>query len=231
MNIFICDDNESILNFISNVLNNNYKNLFKIYTYSNYEDIITSIRNKTVNILIMDIVLKDNNGIDIVKENKKYLNNTQIIYITAYDDYIEDCFETDLTYILRKPIIEEKLLQAINKALTNINDLNKNIMVKVGKDNKKVNIKDINYIESEGRTIKINLNNEIIKVYGKISDIEDDLGSTFVRIHKSYLVNMNRIVNYNFNKVKLDNGKVLPISRTYNKSCKEIIFNYLKECE
>lgn len=231
MNIFICDDNESILNFISNVLNNNYKNLFKIYTYNNYEDIITSIRNKTVNILIMDIVLKDNNGIDIVKENKKYLSNTQIIYITAYDDYIEDCFETDLTYILRKPIIEEKLLQAINKALTNINDLNKNIMVKVGKDNKKVNIKDINYIESEGRTIKINLNNEIIKVYGKISDIEDDLGSTFVRIHKSYLVNMNRIVNYNFNKVKLDNGKVLPISRTYNKSCKEIIFNYLKECE
>lgn len=231
MNIFICDDNESILNFISNVLNNNYKNLFKIYTYNNYEDIITSIRNKTVNILIMDIVLKDNNGIDIIKENKKYLSNTQIIYITAYDDYIEDCFETDLTYILRKPIIEEKLLQAINKALTNINDLNKNIMVKVGKDNKKVNIKDINYIESEGRTIKINLNNDIIKVYGKISDIEDDLGSTFVRIHKSYLVNMNRIVNYNFNKVKLDNGKVLPISRTYNKSCKEIIFNYLKECE
>lgn len=230
MNIFICDDNKSILDYISNVINTNYKE-FKIYTYSNYEEIITNIKNKKVDILIMDIVLNDNTGINIVKENQNYLSNTQVIYITAYDDYIEDCFETNLTYILRKPINEEKLLLAINKALSNINDLNKSIMVKIGKDNKKINIKDINYIESEGRIIKINLSNDIIKVYGKISDIDDQLGSSFVRIHKSYLVNMNRIINYNFNKVKLDNGKVLPISRSYNKSSKEIIFNYLKECE
>lgn len=231
MNIFICDDNKEILNYIYDILNNKFKDKFKIYTYSNYEDIVNDIKNKKIDILIMDIILNDNNGINIVKENAKYLSNTQIIYITAYDEYIEDCFETDLTYILRKPINEDKLLQAINKAIININDLNKSIILKIGKDNKKINIKDINYVESEGRLIKFNLNDEIIKVYGKISDIEDDLGSLFVRIHKSYLVNMDRIINYTFNKIELNNGKVLPISRSFSKSSKEIIFNYLKDSE
>ena len=230
MNILICDDNKAVLDYLSNILINKYSNC-NVTKCSNYEDIVNNIRINKFDILIMDIVLDGKNGIDIVKDNENYLSNTQVIYITGYDDYIEDCFETNLVYILRKPISEDKLLQAVNKALSNIREENKSIVVKIGKDNKRINIRDINYVESEGRLIKFNLHNEVITVYGKISDVEEDLGLLFVRVHKSYLVNMDRIVNYTIDKVELNNGKVLPISRTYNKSCKEIIFNYLKDSE
>ena len=230
MNILICDDNKAVLEHLSNILINKFSNC-KVINCSNYEDIVNNIRNNKIDILIMDILLDDNNGIDIVKDNQSYLSNTQVIYITGYDDYIEDCFETDLVYILRKPVSEHKLLNAVNKALNNIREENKSIVVKIGKDNKRINIKDINYVESEGRLIKFNLSDEVITVYGKISDIEEDLGLLFVRVHKSYLVNMDRIVNYTIDKVELNNGKVLPISRTYTKSCKDIIFNYLKDSE
>lgn len=231
MNIFICDDEIEVLNFISNILKNNLSSECNIYAYSDYKKLVNDLHNKKIDILIMDIVLDDDLGVNIVKDNARYLKDTQVIYITGYDDYIEDCFETNLIYILRKPINSKRLLQAVNKACNNLRDVNKSIIVKIGKDNKKINIKDINYIESEGRLIKFNLDREVIAVYGKISDVEEELGLLFVRVHKSYLVNMDRIVNYTIDKVELNNGKVLPISRTYTKSCKDIIFNYLKDSE
>ena len=228
MNIFICDDEINVLNSISNILRSNLSSEYKIHTYTDYNDLSNSLRTKNADILIMDIVFDDANGVDIVKDNVKYLRNTQLIYITGYDDYIEDVFETDLIYLLKKPITEEKLMKAINKAFELINESLKYIIVKCGKDNRKIYINDINYVESEGRLIKFYLDGEVITTYGKISDIEGELDISFVRIHKSYLVNMNKIKNYALNKVVLENNKVLPISRTYAKKCKETIFDFLK---
>lgn len=228
MNIVICDDDVDVLNSISNILKNNLSNEYKIYTYKNYKDLVSNIQNKKVDILIMDIVFDEITGIDIVKDNVKYLKNTQLIYITGYEEYIEDVFETDLIYLLKKPINEEKLMKAINKAFELINESLRYIIVKCGKINRKVYINDINYVESESRLIKFNLDGEVITTYGKISDVEGELDVSFIRTHKSYLVNMKKIKNYALNKVVLENNKVLPISRTYSKKCKEIIFDFLK---
>lgn len=228
MNIFICDDDKDVLNSISSMLKNDLFNEINIYTYSDYKKFVNDICSKKVDILIMDIVFDDISGIDIVKKYADYLENTQLIYITGYDDYIEDVFETNLIYLLKKPINEEKIMKAINKAFENINESLKYIIIKCGKDNRKVYINDINYVESEGRLIKFNLDREVITTYGKISDVDGELDTSFVRIHKSYLVNMKKIKNYALNKVVLENNKVLPISRTYAKKCKETIFDFLK---
>lgn len=228
MNIFICDDDINVLNSITNILKNNLSSECNIYTYSDYKKLVYDISNKKVDILIMDIVFDGITGIDIVKKYSDYLKNTQLIYVTGYDDYIEDVFETNLIYLLKKPINEEKITKAINKAFENINESLKYIVIKCGKDNRKVYINDINYVESEGRLIKFNLDREVITTYGKISDVDGELDNSFVRIHKSYLVNMKKIKNYALNKVVLENNKVLPISRTYAKKCKETIFDFLK---
>lgn len=228
MNIFICDDEIEVLNFISNILKNNLSSECNIYAYSDYKKLVSDIRNKKVDILIMDIVFDDTSGIDIVKENSKYLEDTQLIYVTGYDDYIEDVFETDLMYLLKKPITEEKIMKAISKAFEIISESLKYIVVKCGKDNRKININEINYVESEGRLIKFNLDREVITTYGKISDVEGELDTSFLRTHKSYLVNMKKIKNYALNKVVLENNRVLPISRTYAKKSKETIFDFLK---
>lgn len=228
MNIFICDDDINVLNSITNILKNNLSSECNIYTYSDYKKLVNDISNKKVDILIMDIVFDGITGIDIVKKYSDYLKNTQLIYVTGYDDYIEDVFETDLIYLLKKPVNEEKLMKAINKAFDNINESLKFILVKCGKENRKICVNDINYVESEGRLIKFNLDREVITVYGKISDVDGELDTSFVRIHKSYLVNMKKIKNYALNKVVLENNKVLPISRTYAKKCKETIFDFLK---
>lgn len=228
MNIFICDDEIDVLNSIVHILKNNLSSECNIYAYSDYKKLVNDIHNKKVDILMMDIVFNDTLGINIVKENAKYLKETQLIYVTGYDDYIEDVFETDLMYLLKKPLTEEKIMKAINKAFELISESLKYIVVKCGKDNRKIYINDINYIESEGRLIKINLDGEVITTYGKISDVEGELDISFVRTHKSYLVNMKKIKNYALNKVVLENNKVLPISRTYARKCKDTIFDFLK---
>lgn len=150
MNVLICDDNKEVLEYISDVIVSHSTNC-RVIKCNDYDSALKYINNEKIDVLIMDIVLDKNTGIDLVKDNVDKLSNTQVIYITGYDDYIEECFETNLIYILRKPINEDKLLLALNKALNNLSKDSKCIVLKVGKDNKRVNVKDINYVESEGR--------------------------------------------------------------------------------
>ena len=97
------------------------------------------------------------------------------------------------------------------------------------KETRKVKINEIYYIESDARLVNIYLKNEVLVSYGKLSDMEEILKGNFLRTHKSYLVNLERVKSYKHNQVILDNGKVVPISRNSISKVKNEIFDYVKE--
>ena len=72
---------------------------------------------------------------------------------------------------------------------------------------------DIDYIESLGRKLIIHSKNEEIETYGKISDIANELDDSFYQIHRSYIVNMSKIINYSKNEVTLQNEDKIPLSK------------------
>lgn len=177
----------------------------------------------------MDIKLNDVNGIELVKENSERLKNTKLIYITGYDEYVEDVFETDLVYLIKKPLNEEKVNKAYLRAIEKIDKDNKVIIVKTLKETRKVKISDIFYIESDARLVNIHLKNEVLVSYAKLSDMEELLKGSFLRTHKSYLVNLDKVKSYKHNQLVLENGKIIPISRNSVRKVKSDIFNYVKE--
>lgn len=226
MNIIVLDDEQKIVNYVGAILKKHSND--NIYLHTSYIDLQKSSYFKKIDILFIDIRLDNINGIDFVKQNEEILSNTKIIYITAYDDYIEDAFETEPIYFLKKPLTEEKILKAYSKALKKINSENRNIIISTQKGKRKININDIYHIESDARIINIYLKNEKINSYKKISDIEIELGNNFLRTHKSYLVNINKIKSYALTKITLESDEIIPISRLYQKKCKDIIMKYLK---
>lgn len=228
MNIVILDDEEKIIEYVKEVLKKEKSVNDKIYSYTSYLDLE---KLKNIDILFIDIRLGNVNGIDLVKKYKKELSNTKIIYITAYDEYIEETFETEPTYFLRKPLNEEKILKAYSKAKEKINIENQKIIISTKTGKRKINLNEIYYIESDARLINIYLKNEIITSYKKLSETEEELGNSFLRTHKSYIVNINKIKNYALTKITLENDKIIPISRHYQKRCKDAILEYLKEDE
>ena len=224
MNIVILDDDLEVVKYVNNVIPSNNQ----IYLHTSPLDLQHASYFKKIDILFIDIKLKEINGIDFIKQNQNILSKTKIIYITAFNDYIENVFETDPIYFLRKPLTEKKFLKAYEKALNKINFENQSIIVSTQKGKRKIYINEIFYLESNGRLLNIYLKNEKITIYKKISDIEVELNNTFIRTHKSYLVNLNKIKSYNLSKITLENNIIIPISRYYQKKCKSSIINYLK---
>lgn len=229
MNIFILDDEEVIVDSLGSMLKSIGSDKDNIYGYTDYRKFLEDIKTKKCDILFMDIRLDDTNGIELIKENGIYLKGTKLIYITGYDEYIEDVFETELVYLIKKPLSEEKVEKAYLKAIEKINKENKVIVVKTLKETRKVKINEIYYIESDARLVNIHLKNEVLVSYGKLSDMEEMLKGNFLRTHKSYLVNLERVKSYKHNQVILDNGKVIPISRNSISKVKNEIFDYVKE--
>ncbi len=226
MKIFICDDELSILASIKSILTVIDKNAI-IKTFNNSKKLQTALK-ENIDILFMDIKLNDTNGIDFIKQNGQYLKNTKIIYITGYSEYIEDIFETNPIYFLQKPLTENKIIKAYKKALNKIKSENIDIIFKTSKETIKMKSDSILFIESKGRLVEIHTNDEVKTIYLKLANIENEYNNSFVRIHKSFLVNINKIKIYKYNKVILENNSELPISRTYQKSCKEKIMSFME---
>lgn len=231
MNIVICDNESEITFYLKNVLEKVIDKQDKIWCYESDENLKKDFgkKFKIIDILFMDIKLKNSNGINFVKKNKNILKNTKIIYITGYDEFIEDTFETEPLYVLRKPLSESKVIKAYHKALEKIKEANFYIIFKTLKETIKLKKEDILYLESKGRILEIHTNKEIKKIYAKLSDFEKSYHNSFLRIHKSFLVNISKIKIYRYNKIILENDEELSISRTFQKICKEKVMNYMED--
>ncbi|MBR1376586.1 MAG: response regulator transcription factor [Bacilli bacterium] len=227
MNISICDDEENVLLSIKSLLKDVVGSDVNINIFKNERELKKTLND--IDILFMDIKLKDKNGIDFIKENKELLKNTKLIYITGYDEYIEDIFETDPIYLLKKPITKEKLEKVFNK-IKRQNDIDdKIISLKIGKEVNNIKVKDIIYIESYGRTITLYLADESkVTSYNKISSILEILPENFIKIHKSYVINVSKVKKYKKYEVILENDKILPISRLNADNVKKVMLRYIK---
>ena len=183
--------------------------------------------DKVIDILIMDIVFKGDNGIAASKRIQNKFPQIPLIYLTGYIDYARDIFESDPIYFLVKPIDENKLFDAINRAIKKLNQKKKLIITSVG-ETYTISYDDIMYIESKKKHLYVQTNKENIRYIKKISEIEHLLTGEFIRIHQSFIVNANFIQSMDIGTIKLKNGEYLPISRHRSKYAKEQFLKFMR---
>ena len=163
---------------------------------------------------------------------QKYNPNLKVIYMTAYSEYSEEIFRTSPTYLLLKPIKEEKFKESLDKALEyreNDRDLIKTFHIKGKIFN--IKIDNIKYIESNRRIATIHEKDIDRNIYAKLSELEELLPEQFVRCHQSYIVNLEQARELNSHEFVLNTGERIPISQTkYNKS-KQSFIKYLGDIE
>lgn len=238
MRIAIVDDEKagrSELKFlISKVLEDTI-----IDEFSSGEDILDSISNESYDLLCIDINLGDINGITLARTIKKLSPDSEIIFATAYDNYAEKAFEVEAMYYLLKPFSEVKVRQMLDrykiKEGKSIKENNEQVLSKlpicVDKKFIMIDIEDIVYIESENRACFIHTKSSKYKDNNTLNFFEKKLENrVFFRIHKSFLINLNYIVEIHpwFNNtycIKLSGFKdvLLPVSRTKIKDLKRIL--------
>ncbi|HVE60516.1 MAG TPA: LytTR family DNA-binding domain-containing protein, partial [Chitinophagaceae bacterium] len=188
---------------------------------------------KTVDVIFLDIKMPKMLGTQFLQNLS---HPPKVIFVTAYRDYAVEGYELDAVDYLVKPVSFERFVKAIIKMkrmmgqeiLSVSNDYKPNpeafVYLKVDKDMKKVFINDIVYIESWKDYIKLFLTTgKNLLVKQSISSMENLLsGHKFVRVHRSYIISINKISGYNGLSVQLQSTEI-PIGRLYKQAVMEAV--------
>ena len=179
------------------------------------------ISKEPVDLLLLDIEMPEMTGLELIKNlgNKKPL----IIFTTAKKDYAVEAFELNVVDYLIKPVAPARFLQAIDRANEAL-ESNK-AEVKVGeqefvfvKDNgilKRINVDDILYLEAMGDYVKVHTPQKFHVLHATLKSIEEKLpASKFLRVHRSYIVSLNKIDYIQEGMIAIGKANV-PVADTY----------------
>lgn len=233
--IVLLDDNQpfliSLRTNIRNVLNS-HKIDAEIHVFEDADGIPDHILS-TSDVFFLDIDFrgKEYTGIDIAKKIRRLRQDSIIVFVTNYIEYAPEGYEVQaFRYCLKSEIhlkLEQYLLQAISKRKAE----QETIQISVSGETITIPLSDVLYIESQGHTAVIHIqkpgtqNQKSYQFYATLISLEQDLADQgFLRIQKSYLVNMRRMKKFQCNEATLDNGTVLPVSeKNYAKQKKQYL--------
>jgi len=199
--------------------------------FQNAFEAVEIINNEKIDVLFLDINMPDINGIDFLKS---LTAKPHVIFTTAYEEFALEGFKLDAIDYLLKPFSYSDFLKACLKAQkwlepqkTESNDDSSFLFVKSEYRLIKIAVDDITYIEGMKEYIRIFLRNaKPIMTLMSMKKMEERLPSdTFMRIHKSYIVNLNDIKIVDKMRIIFDDNSYIPVSEQY----KENFQNYLKK--
>lgn len=216
MKFLICDDDDLMLKKLSLLIKNSPENK----CYSNK---IIEITNPTdVNIAdeydvaFLDIDMPQMSGIDLARKIHEQWPNTVIIFITNYVQYAPDGYEVGAFRYLMKNQITEKLIDYLDLAIKERTKRLRVITIQINGERLNVPVSNILYMESSARIITMHLIENVrpmYQFYGNMSDLAQKfeiLG--FLRVHKSYLVNMKYIEIFQCKRLEIKGGILIPSS-------------------
>lgn len=193
--------------------------------------IIKSVR---IDLMFLDIQMPQISGVEFLKTLP---NPPAVVLTTAYPDYALEGYELNIIDFLLKPISFDRFVKAVNKASEKLklhssenvkSDVQENFFfIKADKKLVKVNFDDIIYIEGLKDYVIIRCEQNRIITLQTMKSLEDRLPSAvFKRVHRSYIVNLNKITALDGNILEvLEKGqtKILPIGKNYKDELLELI--------
>lgn len=235
MRVAICDDENIFLEQLESKLKA-YSEIEQIDQYTDVTELEQYLsENPAYDIIFMDIEWKqaDENGTDYAARINERYTNVQIIFVTAYNERFSQAIffkETNLCGYLVKPIEDDKLRILMEKAMQNIAKQQSEVLLVQYKGAvEMVPVSNILYMESRAHQLFISTINDRILTYKKIDDYEQMLEHLFVRIHKSFFVNMDYIKRFERTVLTLKNGETLPVSKAKYLTMRNKFFKYMGE--
>jgi len=185
--------------------------------YNNAIEAKMGLLNNKIDLVFLDIEMPILSGFDLLDDLQQ---KPQIIFITGKTKYAFKAFDYDAVDYLRKPITKERFLSAVHKAITNYKLKNEEgfddedfIFVKSNLKKRKVFLNELKYIEALGDYVKLVTDHESLVVLSTMKSFATLLPQDrFMRIHKSYIVNLEKVERYNSKAVEIE-GELLPLSR------------------
>ncbi|NAS30792.1 response regulator [Flavobacteriaceae bacterium R38] len=210
-----------------------FSDLELVATFEKPLEAFELLKTEKVDLIFLDIEMPILSGIDFIKSLS---NSPKIILTTAYRNYALEGYELDIVDYLLKPISFKRFFKAINKYRRFNNDIESESIINTEKTNNdhlyvnsnkkfiKINFEDILYIESIKDYIRIHLSDKSVITKDAISNFEKKLPVSFLRTHRSYIINTTKITAFTKLDIEIDN-KEIPIGASY----KNEVIAFLKD--
>lgn len=230
-NIGICDDESKWHRAVSDSCSRYLDNMgahYEIFSYLKGEALIEE-NDKTIDVLFLDVEMDSMDGLAVMKEVEKMPNIHNIIFVSSHPEAVWDSFGYKTKGFITKPFSDEDIVdklegiysKKINDSLLEFTDYNGVVYVRKS---------DIVLVKSDSNYATIITENDEKIVSCTLKECEKKLnGLPFLRIHRSYIVNLDCVKNMNSSEVSLKNGDVLTIGRSYRSQVKKDYQYYLRE--
>lgn len=195
-------------------------------------DALPILHSHTIDILFLNLETNDLNGFDLIKMLE---TRPQTIVLSSSSDMTLDAFELGVVDYLVKPFTFERFVKAISRASEQIKlrrsvskiqentDFKEVVFLKSGRELLKFMVDDIVYIEAMGGYTKVYTNEKSTVISESISDLQSKFSETnFLRVHKSYLVPVRKIIGISARHILLEKAKI-PLGISYRDNINKIV--------
>tara|TARA_R110002126_G_scaffold57662_9_gene152659 strand:+ start:978 stop:1652 length:675 start_codon:yes stop_codon:yes gene_type:complete len=221
INCLVVDDEELARTLLATYINKlDYLNL--VGMAESPIEAMQIMKQESVDILFLDIQMPELKGTTFAKMVGP---ETNIIFTTAYSEYALEGYELNAVDYLLKPITFERFVTAVNKVKTNETiEKSDAITIKSGYDLHKVKYEDILYVVSDSEYVTFHMANKKVISNQRLKTLEQELPSSlFMRVHRSYIVNKNRVTGLKGRDLLLSEV-IIPVSDSYFDFVKQELF-------
>lgn len=231
LNFVLCDDSQAAIKKLSKMLESiiiqNKLDGQIVFSTPNPSALLKYVKDNPVNVVILDIDLNnDISGLKIAETIRKQDKNIYIIFITGHLEYGLMAYRYKTFDYIAKPLTAERFQETILRLYEDAsNDNPKYIRL----DNNKTIIPEnsVKYIQKDGMKLVFATDTRTYEVYNSFNKVAPILPKQFVRCHKSYIVNLDKINNINFatNTISFGNNEKCYIGPKYKNNFKEVFNN------
>jgi two-component system LytT family response regulator len=191
------------------------------------------LKTTNVDLLYVDINMPDMNGLDFVRSTD---GMHYVVFTTAHPEFAIEGFKLNAIDYLLKPFSYDEFMKATNKVISLVDLVERChaaesaiaqneaeasdkevISVKADYKTQLVKVADIVYLESAGEYVRLHIEgSSTITTLFRLKNMETSLpADSFLRVHRSYIVNLKRIASYTKGRIFLDNGEYIPLGENY----------------
>ena len=227
IHIAICDDSAVYRQYLTGLLHEwgrMHEQTCQISEFSTAEEFLFAWEDhQDVDIFLLDIEMPGMNGVELARNIRQRNTQAQIVFITGYAEYMAIGYDVEALHYLLKPVDSEKLFAVLDRAVTRLQRQEPTLLIEQHGVLTRVPVSQIRYIEVNRNYVTIHVDTAY-QIRRSMKEIETLLDKRFLRIGRSYIVNLTYIQQVSKTELTLIDGTKLYLPRgSYNTVNRAII--------